>query len=300
LSRAKRRFFQRAFKEGIEYNKWLIKFANNAIASYRVEGLPEEIDPRWLAIKLFELGSVAFFYDSDAQEYACMQYSTLGYYDCYGNPTKIRVWNAWTGYNKELSEGEFVIIWDNWLRTCNYRSFINLAYRLWRIDGTVDVNVTAQKTPVIVTCTENNMLTLKNMIAKVDADEPYIPVSTKINLEDIKAINLNAPFNALDMLEVQQRLYNQGNSMLGITSVISQKKERMITSEVDSANADALANRRSRTMARDYASQQIKKLFGVDVQWIFDNGDEPNKESDGKSDWGALKEESLATSMIRR
>ena len=278
MSRTKRRFFQRVAKEGIEYNKWLFKFANNAIASYRVEGLPVEIDPRWLNRNLFELGSVAFFYDSDAGKYACMQYATLGYYDCYGNPTKIRVWNAWTGYNKELNEGEFVIIWDNWLRTNNYRSFINLAYRLWRLDGTIDVNCTAQKTPVVVACSENSMLSFKNMLAKVDADEPYIPVDNRFNMDDIKAVNFNAPFIALDLLEAQQRIYNQGNAMLGITSVVSQKKERMITSEVDSANADAMANRRSRTMARDYASQQIKDRFGLDVSWIFDNGDEPGKE----------------------
>lgn len=278
MGRAKKRFFQRAIKEGSEYNKWLNKFAQNAIASYRVEGLPVEIDPRWLALKLFELGSIAFFYDSDADKYACMQYSTLGYYDSYGNPTKIRVWNAWTGYNKELNKDEFVIIWDNWLRISTYHSFINLAYRLWRLDGTIDVNCTAQKTPVIVQCSENNLLTVKNMMQKVDADEPYVPVNGKFNLEDIKAIQLGAPFIALDLLEVQQRLYNQGNSMLGITSVVSQKKERMIKNEVDSENADALANRRSRTMARDYASEQLKENFGLDVKWFFDEGDEPGKE----------------------
>lgn len=290
MGRSKRRFFQRAMKEGVEYNKWLLKFANNAIASYRVEGLPEEIDPRWLATKLFEMGSVAFFYDTDAQEYACMQYATLGYYDCYGNPTKIRVWNAWTGYNKELNDGEFVIIWDNYLRTCQYRSFINLAYRLWRIDGTIDVNCTAQKTPVIVQCNQNTELSVKNMIQKVDADEPYIPVSGRFNMEDIKAINLQAPFIALDLLEAQQQLYNQGNSMLGITSVVAQKKERMIKNEVDSQNADALANRRSRTMSRDYASQQIKKNFGIDVKWYFDDGIEVGKESPDESE---MKEGSL-------
>ena len=49
-------------------------------------------------------------------------------------------------------------------------------------------------------------------------------------------------------------------------------------SEVDTANADALANRRSRTMAREYASEQIKERFGLDVTWTFDDGDEPNKE----------------------
>ena len=54
----------------------------------------------------------------------------------------------------------------------------------------------------------------------------------------------------------------------------------MVKSEVDTANADALANRRSRTMARDYASIQIKEKFGLDVTWIFDEGDEPNKETD--------------------
>lgn len=279
-SRSKRRFFQKVYSSGIQYNHWLMKFAGNAVSSYRVEGLPGEIDSRWLALKLFELGSVAFFYDSDATEYACMPYSCLGTYDCYGNPTKIRVWNPWTGYQRELGKDEFVIIWDNMLRVNMYNSFINLAYRLWRIDGTIDTNCVAQKTPVIVQCSENERLSFKNLIAGVDADNPYLAIGDNISLKDIKALQLNAPLVAPELLEVQQTLYNRGNALLGITSVIVQKKERMVKSEVDTANADALANRRSRTMARDYASVQIKEIFGLDVTWIFDDGDEPDKETD--------------------
>ena len=302
-SRSKRRFFQKVYSSGIQYNHWLMKFASNAISSYRVEGLPKEIDSRWLALKLFELGSVAFFYDSDADEYACMQYSCLDTYDCYVNPTKIRVWNPCTGYQRELGKGEFVIIWDNMLRINMYNAYVKLAYRLWRIDGTIDTNCVAQKTPVIVQCSENERLTFKNLIASVDADNPYISVGDNLSLKDIKPLKLDAPLVAPQLLEVQQTLYNRGNALLGITSVIVQKKERMVKSEVDTANADALANRRSRTMARDYASVQIKEIFGLDVKWIFDEGDEPNKETgDGnREDFiSSMKVASLGTSIIER
>lgn len=302
-SRSKRRFFQRVYSSGIQYNHWLMKFASNAVASYRVEGLPTEIDSRWLALKLFELGSVAFFYDSDASEYACMQYSCLGTYDCYGNPTKILVWNPWTGYQRELNKGEFVIIWDNMLRTNMYNAYIELAYRLWRIDGTIDTNCVAQKTPVIVQCSENERLTFKNLIANVDADNPYLAVGDNLSLKDIKALQLGAPLVAPQLMEVQQTLYNRGNALLGITSVIVQKKERMVKSEVDTANADALANRRSRTMARDYASEQIKERFGLDVTWVFNEGDEPDKETDdgNREEFiSGLKVASLGTSVIER
>ena len=302
-SRSKRRFFQKIYSSGIEYNHWLMKFASNAISSYRVEGLPKEIDSRWLSLKLFELGSVAFFYDSDADEFACMQYSCLGTYDCYGNPTKICVWNPWTGYQRELGKDEFVIIWDNMLRINMYNAYVELAYRLWRIDGTIDTNCSAQKTPVIVQCSENERLTFKNLIASVDADNPYIAVGDNLSLKDIKALQLGAPLVAPQLLEVQQTLYNRGNALLGITSVIVQKKERMVKSEVDTANADALANRRSRTMARDYASVQIKERFGLDVTWIFDEGDEPNKETGqgNREDFiSSMKVASLGTSVLER
>lgn len=302
-SRSKRRFFQKVYSSDIQYNHWLMKFASNAISSYRVEGLPKEIDSRWLALKLFELGSVAFFYDSDAGEYACMQYSCLGTYDCYGNPTKIRVWNPWTGYQRELGKDEFVIIWDNMLRINMYNAYVELAYRLWRIDGTIDTNCVAQKTPVIVQCSENERLTFKNLIASVDADNPYISVGDNLSLKDIKPLKLDAPLVAPQLLEVQQTLYNRGNALLGITSVIVQKKERMVKSEVDTANADALANRRSRTMARDYASEQIKEMFGLDVKWIFDEGDEPNKETSqgNREDFiSSMKVASLGTPIIER
>lgn len=302
-SRSKRRFFKRVYSSGIQYNHWLMKFASNAVASYRVEGLPKEIDSRWLALKLFELGSIAFFYDSDASEYACMQYSCLGRYDCYGNPTKICVWNPWTGYQRKLNKGEFVIIWDNMLRTNMYNAYIELAYRLWRIDGTIDTNCVAQKTPVIVQCSENERLTFKNLLAGVDADNPYLAVGDNLSLKDIKALQLGAPLVANQLMEVQQTLYNRGNALLGITSVIVQKKERMVKSEVDTANADALANRRSRTMARDFASQQIKERFGLDVTWVFDEGDEPDKETDdgNREEFiSDMKVASLDTSVIER
>lgn len=279
-SRGKRRFFQKVKNSGVEYNTWLQKFANNAISSYRVDGLPLEIDERWVNLKLFENGSVAFFYDDVLERYLCMQYSCLGRFDSYGNPTLIRVFDQWTGYQREIKKGEFVIIWDNQLRVNLYNSFVELAYRLWRIDGTIDVNCVAQKTPVIVQCGENQRLSFKNLIAEVDADSPYVAIGDNLSINDIKSLQLNAPLVSPELLNVQQTLYNRGNAMLGITSVSVQKKERLVTSEVESANADALANRRSRTFARDFASKQIKDTFGIDVTWTFDDGDEPEKTSE--------------------
>ena len=56
-------------------------------------------------------------------------------------------------------------------------------------------------------------------------------------------------------------------------------------------------------MARDYASEQIKEKFGLDVIWIFDEGDEPNKENDegNREDFiSSMKVASLGTSVIER
>ena len=302
-SRSKRRFFQRCRNGAIDYNAWLQKFANNAISSYNVDGLPIEIDERWLNLKLFTLGSVAFFYDDILEKYLVMQYTTLGKFDCYGNPREIHVYDNWNGYNRVLKENEFVIIWDNQLRQNLYTSFVDIAYRLWRIDGTIDVNCSAQKTPVIVQCGENERLSFKNMIAEVDADSPYIALGDKLAINNIKALQLNAPFVSPQLLEVQQTLYNRGNAMLGITSVAVQKKERLVKSEVETANADALANRRSRTFARDLASRQIKEKFGLDITWTFDNGDEPFKDLDVMTPeelTSEMKRNSLLQSALER
>ena len=152
-------------------------------------------------------------------------------------------------------------------------------------------------------CSENERLTFKNLIAGVDTDNPYLAVGDNLSLKDIKALHLDAPFVALELMEVQQTLYNRGNALLGITSIVVQKKERMVKTEVDTANADAIANRRSRTMARDYASKQIKERFGLNVTWVFDEGDEPNKETgnENREDFiSQMKVASLGTSVIER
>ena len=75
-----------------------------------------------------------------------------------------------------------------------------------------------------------------------------------------------AGYNAADKLyDLKVNIWNEALTYLGIPNVSMQKRERMITDEVQRAQGGTMASRNSRLYARQQAAEQINDLFGLDI-----------------------------------
>lgn len=92
----------------------------------------------------------------------------------------------------------------------------------------------------------------------------------------------DAPYICDKIYELKTKIWNEALTYLGISNVSVEKKERLITDEVDRSQGGVLASRYSRLVARQQACEQINKMFGLNV-WCeyredFDTGVERNME----------------------
>ena len=155
------------------YTHYYNRLTELAISMFEWRGLPDSIDPRFLELTLFSDGMAVFFKDDVMDKYLALQTMIGGNLDVYRIP-KIRTAYAANGYNMKLDERNSVIIFNNMLHT-NCLSDIELfAYKLYECDRTMVVNIKAQKTPVMITCDENQRLTMKNLYAQYNGNEPFI------------------------------------------------------------------------------------------------------------------------------
>ena len=156
------------------------------------------------------------------------------------------------------------------------------------IERAINVNVKAQKTPVLITGTLEQQRALKALYAKYEGNEPVIYGDKSLNQIPIQALNTQAPNSYLELTMMKNRVWNEALTFLGVDNAFTDKKERMITDEIESNNEQLMIQRSIMLNARQQACDMINKLFAgqlpngdVSVRYRKQGGDNNGKLYDG-------------------
>ncbi|MBQ5687040.1 MAG: hypothetical protein IIV23_04995, partial [Ruminococcus sp.] len=140
---------------------------------------------------------------------------------------------------------------------------------LYNLQSTIDINVNAQKTPVLVKATENQRLTMINLYQQYDGNQPFIFADKSLDLDGLSVLSTNAPFVADKLDELKSKAWNEALTYLGVSNVSINKKERLITDEVVRSQGGVIASRYSRLQARQTAIEQFNKIYGTTASVEF-------------------------------
>ena len=250
------------------YYQYVDRLTELAISRIIWHELPDTVDERFLELHLFTDGKMIYFED-DVIGDLCLQCATQGGFDVYGYPIMRRAYSCYNNYSKKLDPKNSVIIYNNLLRTNSILDVKMFALRLYNIDRTIDINVNAQKTPVLIVCDESERLTMQNVYKQWAGNEPVIKGDKNLNVKGITVLKTDAPFVADKLYELKCNIWNEALTYLGISNITVNKKERLITDEVERNQGGVLANRYPFINAREKASKQINKMFGRNIEPEF-------------------------------
>lgn len=294
MARKKTLFDESLERNNRTYGFYLDRLAELSVSSFEWINLPSSIDPRFLEMVLFTNGSIVFFKDEDLQQiktglsdamtedgtYLALPVAMNGRWNVYNVPTNRRAY-ASNGYNKELTENDSVIIFNNMIRTNSEQVCRKYAKQLYDLDRTIEVNCKAQKTPVLIQCDEPQRLTMLNLYKEYDGNQPYIFGYKNLDLNAIKVLKTDAPFVAPQLYELKTKIWNEALTYLGISNMSYQKKERLLTDEVDRTQGGTIASRYSRLNTRKEACNKINEMFNLNVDVKFkDSFDEGGEEEE--------------------
>lgn len=252
------------------YQQYFDRLVDIAISSFKWENLPEGIDPRFLEITLFYNGQIAFFKDDEMGVMLALPFSNNGLLDVYNNPVSFRAY-ANNGYQKELTNQDAVICYNNMMRKNSVFDTEQYAYRLYQLERTLDVNINAQKTPVLVRCSESQRVVLKNLYMKYDGNQPFIFGDKDLDLKSLQVLKTDAPYLVDKLQQAKNALWNEALTYFGVANVTSEKKERLITDEVSRGMGGVFAARHSRLKARQKAAEAVNAMFGTNIQVDFND-----------------------------
>lgn len=265
-------FMQSGLKNNALFSLYWNKLTNIAISLIRWENLPDGIDARKIEYYLYMYGKIIFFRDEIAEQYCCLPFISNGGFDNNGYPVRRTAYSPYNNYRyPNLTAENSVIIYDNLMKTTPKIELLNYIQKLYHIDNVIDVNLNAQKTPILLECDEKQKQTLLNMYQQYDGNRPVIMGYKNADLgKKITAITTGAPYLVDKLNEYKQNVYNEFLTSRGVVAITESKKERMIVSEISSMNGGAYAARLSEMGARETGVGEINKKFNlnIDVEFI--------------------------------
>ena len=272
-----REFIDTAWVNDATYWDYLERLKKIAMSMFEWVNLPESMDARFIEKCLYYHGTAALLYD-ETLGFINTNCATSGQINIYGLPTAMNCYSfgyqetrtLWTGlkYDPEGNpindnNKDCILVMNNWERTPTCSTLELFALRLYEAERTCDVNIKAQKTPVMLLVDESQRLTMKNLYSQYDGNEPFI-FGDKNSLENgmIKSIRTDAPFLADKIMEYKKQIWNEALTFLGVNTLTSEKKERLITDEASSNNELINLNLQSYLVPRQKACKDFNEKYG--------------------------------------
>ena len=256
------------------YTDYLNRFRRIALSMFEWVNLPKSMNSRYLELCLYFNGKAALL-KTKKYGFINTKCAGTGYVNIYGLPTKLNCFSYDFNEQRDLYIGlnpvnendeysECILVQNNWEAIPTVSSMELFAFRLYEASRVCDVNITSQKTPVLLVADETQRLFLENLYQQYNGNQPFIfGDKDQLGENTIKCINTQAPYVADKITEYKKEIWNEALTFLGVNNIMLEKKERLVTDEANSNNELINLNLESFLAPRLEACRQFNEKYGL-------------------------------------
>ena len=269
-------FEESLFNNMEDYEVFKGRFYDLACGCFNFENLPKNIHKPFVIQRLITEGRVLAFEDelmidenTGKPYFYLYPFFNAGPLDMYNRPTKRDVVFINNGAHIKRDPTNSVILYANVSGTSIARVIEYFARNIYLINRTIQINVNAQKTPVALTCDENTRLSYENLLKQYQGNVPVIFGSKDLDINSLKSISLQAPFVADKLYQMLTNYWSEFLTFFGIPNLSINKKERLITDEVNRSMGGILVARQNFENQLQDGIDDINEMFGTNIKFTW-------------------------------
>lgn len=242
------------------YSDYYYQLKLLAKSVFQWENLPNGIDESWIEEYLFTHGECMFL--NDYKLGLMVARCTRNGLNAYDEPTGLVPTATGHIFKKSTySPKECVLIKNNDLSIPTIDTIRLFAYDLARIHRTIDTNIKALKTPILIQCSEKQRKSLQIVYSSWDEDMPVIWGDKELDIGGFNVMKTDAPI-VFDKLQIQKHaIWNEAMTFLGINNANMDKRERLVDDEVQANNEQIKLSASVMLKSRQRACDLINDMF---------------------------------------
>ena len=196
-----------------------------------------------------------------------------GYWNIYNWPTKVSIINTrgvkYFPVGLQEVDKDVVIGYAQRNKKSIFSFVDHYAERMTDVLMTIRTNLKAHKMPWLIGGTPEAQAKLKALFEKLDNDDPDLFIDSE-DIDKFKALVSGAPFIIDKLFNYYQCLENELREFFGFQNLgVGEKKEHLITSEVDSNNGAIEAYRDCLLDTLKEFFERVNNLFNVSINIDF-------------------------------
>lgn len=283
-------------------NIWIRNLTELYMNRFRWEGLPEEVDERFLEMTLYMQGFGVFFNNPVFDKYMFLRGTWTNEPDYQDNPSFVTavgnnmIPEIQLTTNETLATEECplcVPIWSNRLRVPDQDTILFFAQRLTEIEMSTDQVIVNARHPVILFSDKQgrDQLSLINIYRGLQEGELQMGA---VSLEPgesldskVKALETGVRVeDAASLDDIRNDTLQLFCTVMGINNSPADKKERLVSAEVGSNDSLIGQFRNIALNTRQQAAEEINRVFGLSVscEWREETVDPDKLNEDAGSD----------------
>lgn len=268
-------FLDSALANSDTYYDYLDRFKQVALSQFEWINLPETMNADFLEKCLYYFGEASLLKTKD-YGFINTKCCTNGRINIYELPTNLNCFSVgfqasrklYNGFSVDEEDEEYnycILVKNNFDKLPTAPSMELFAYRLYQAERCCDVNIKNSKFPMIFAGDESMKLFFANLYEKYDGNEPVMFIDKKqLGEMAFRTIKTDSPFLVDKIMNYKKEIWNEALTYLGINNIHVEKKERLISGEVDSNNELINLNLQSRLAVRKKACDQFNKFFKLE------------------------------------
>ena len=277
------------YENDLAFQNVFNSLVNVALNLFEWEGLPETCDDRFFEEMLLFMGQACIVKDDEYNGFLNLPCTPASSMNIYYEYPVYRAFSldynkefiALTDYNKDiyqkLSRNYDVpnlkmtgcVCIDNEMRYPMLRTIEMYATRIAKTIRAIDVVQTQLKIPMLIGTSEDSKASIQNAMDNIDMniEAIYVENGIKKALQDTVPIDLSgAPDRITYLWDTLNNWYSQALTALGVNNLnTSDKKERLLTDEVNSNDDFIKLNSAYRLDMRLHFADFLNECFGLNV-----------------------------------
>ena len=165
--------------------------------------------------------------------------------------------------NEYLQNTGCILVQNNINRTPTSDIVDLFAYRLYDAQRIADVNINAQKTPVLIVIDEKQRMMMSQLYNQYSGNQPFIFGDAKqLTSGILQVLKTDAPYVADKIMNYKKEIWNEALMFLGINTILLDKKERLLQDEANANNEIINLFFQSYLSTRKKACDQFNEKYG--------------------------------------
>ena len=227
----------------------------------------EQLNSDFCELLNFYRGRCALVNSGDKGYMLCDFNSIDRKFNMFGYPTTIEAIDVFNDNNVigQFDSENFVIIPNNKMWYPTNMTVLKYSIDIANIIEAIDLNIEAQKFPVVLQGTTEQKTMLQQIADKIECGDKYLFLDKNYNVDDIKTLFINAPFISKELDEMKERKRAELLTKIGIDNANVFKESGINADETNANNSLVELNRKTFIHTRETAIEEIKEKFAIDV-----------------------------------